>query len=147
MTKQTYDPFGLETETVQADWWPEGMTVTVTELSYEAVQRTAKHLINAKTPLPKSKRENKRIVRTYGDLDTANQQWHTTLAGIVSWTFTGKDGKPMAVNLENVKNLRSRDAKFIEEAIDELNPDDSDDEDFPSGHSDSVTDGEGKTSP
>jgi len=130
MTKQQqYDPFGLETATVHADWWADGMTVTVTELSYEAVQTTAKHLINAKTPLPKNKREANRLISTYGDLDTANQQFHTTLAGIVSWTFTNDKGEPMPVTLENVKKLRAADAKFIEEAIDALNPDR--DEEFP----------------
>lgn len=140
-TNNQYDPFGLKTETVHAEWWADGMTVTVTELSYEAVQETAKHIIDAKTPLPKNKREANRLTRTYGDLDTANQQFHVTLAGIVSWTFTDASGEPIPVTLDNVRKLRARDAKFIEEAIDALNPDD--DEEFQDNSGNGAEDGEG----
>ena len=136
---ESYDPFGLETNTVSAEWWPDGMSVTVTELSYESVQRVAKYLINADTPLPKNKREANRLTRTYGDLETAEMQFHTTLAGIVSWTFTDKEGKPIPVTLQAVKGLRSQDAKFIEEAIDALNP--NRDESFPDDSGDGESDG------
>ena len=68
-------------------------------------------------------------------------QFHTTLAGIVSWTFTDKEGKPIPVTLDAVKGLRSQDAKFIEEAIDALNP--TRDESFQDDSGNGEGDGEG----
>lgn len=124
-----YNPFDGDTRTIHAEWWPDGWTVTVRELSYADTQRLATAGLKATKRLPKSKKEGEQMADslTMGDTDIEQLKRLTMLAAIVSWTFTDRDDKEvMPLNDSSIRRLRARDGDFIEEAIGALNPERSD---------------------
>jgi hypothetical protein len=147
MAENIYNPFDGETQVIHAEWWPEGWTVTVKELSYADTKRLATAGIKATKKLPKSKKEGAQMAvsLTMGDTDIEQLKRLTMLAAIVSWTLCNGDGKPMPLNETSIRRLRARDGDFIEEAIGALNPDRSDE--FQDGSAVDNGTGEGETAP
>jgi hypothetical protein len=126
MTDQTpsngYNPFEVATKTIHAEWWGDGATVTVKELTYADEQRLAMAGMKQDTAIPTTKREQRNMKTKVKDLDLERLKLLTMQAGIESWTFK------MPITLENLKKLTRKDGEFIQEAIDALNP--SVDEEF-----------------
>ena len=129
--QQIYDPHQLETLTVCAEWWPDSVTVTVKERSFEDNKKMEQSYIGT-VKMPTSKAAAKRMQEDMEqkEMDMENMAISEMLFSLVSWGFTNGKGVPLEVNHANVQKLRGKDADFIMKAIKELNPD-SDDEDFP----------------
>lgn len=121
-----YNPFGMETKTVTAEWWPDEFTVTVKQRSFGDDQDMQKANMG-KFRMPKSKADAARIAENM-EVDISLISINSLLYSIDSWTLSN-NGETMPVDLESVRKLSNRDGDFIMAAIKELNPD-ADDDDF-----------------
>lgn len=124
-----YNPFDLDTETIQADWWPEWMTVTVREITFNEAQELVKLGLRQEAELPSNRRGKRRQNFKVRDTNFSLLRVSTLAMGIVSWTFRGKNGKTLPITNDNLGKLRVKDADFILEVLDRLNPET--DEEFP----------------
>jgi hypothetical protein len=125
--------FDLKTETIHADWWDEGETVTITQLTWAQKQDLQKYAMRD-IVMPNSKREARNRQIKYTDADWKSLAVQTMLAAIVAWTFT-QNGSVMSVNQEAVEKLSEEDGDFIMEAVDALNPERDDEFQGGSGNS------------
>jgi hypothetical protein len=129
--------FDLRTETVHAEWWEDGETVTLKELTHGE-----QHAINRRILGRQQINVGKKSAGMQMELgNSMDAQEAILLAHIVSWTFTDSKGVLVPVTAENVNRLPQRDTDFILEEIDRLTP--SRDDHFPSGSGDGSANGEG----
>ena len=126
-----YDPFGLDTEIIQADWWPEWMTVTVRELTFDESESLMKLGLRGDAELPRNRKGRRRSNFKVRDTTVDLLRKASLRIGIVSWTWESKDGKPLPISDETLGKMRAKDSDFIMEALDRLNPET--DEEFQDG--------------
>lgn len=128
--------FDRTTKTIHAEWWEEGESVTLQELTWGAQKAILSEIMGDTKITPGMSPEL--------DINAATRMQEMQMVEMVAgWTFTNGSGEPVPVDLEHLRQLAPKDAEFILAEMDGMNP--RQDESFLGGRGDGVPDGAGET--
>lgn len=100
-----------DTKEIQAEWWEENEIVTIKKFSYGDRQKLDGAAIGGMN-----------AGDTEVQMNLYEMQIIKLLSGIHSWTFEDQNGKVVPASREYIHSLNEKDGDFIEQAIDEYNP-------------------------
>ena len=140
------NPFELKTKIIAptADdgfLWPDGWTVTVQEIPYAVQQELQLAGVSDGTNVPTSKAEAKSYKIQVLNLDNKKGMLARMSAGIASWTFKNEKAQIVPISNLALEKLDGQSGAYIMEAINDLNPEVEDENEFPGDDGNNIQNG------
>jgi len=105
-----------DNRTIHADWWDEDEEVVIKKFSYGDRQALAQETVRVGMTQQAGGTE------LVSDVMIGRMNLAILERGIVSWTLKGPNGRPVPLRRAWIEQLEERDAEFILQRINMLNP-------------------------